>query len=223
MIEIDRQEFKEYCLFISLAITGFSREADAMINDKDGKKSILSVAKSLSDGLKESGVQLPRLYRGIIVEQNSLEPGGLTRDMKQPFLSFSEDIDVACYFASSKSFLSEVVVSQLRKPAGYIASYDPEFSDIIFCYRYMSFIGEIIKLSGMAPSANIFFQEMFARISPLNKDPSMFNQFAWNLQSQKEFILKNRNSKYKYRPIKKFNCKPQQQLDEKLHHPLMTW
>lgn len=97
----ERFEINVYINFVLYAVTGRMAEADDLM-EKHGRL-VRSVARYLAE--KRSAPRAP-LYRGVLVDDE--QP--LERDDRRRFMSWSEDRDVACWFASRESVISGYVV-----------------------------------------------------------------------------------------------------------------
>src|SRR5207244_11350511 len=120
----------------------------------------------------EVGRQLPTaptpLYRGIL-----LDPAQPFRpDPKLTFLSWSEDRDVALWFACPRSVVSEPIMRQNPKLRGHVAEIAAPRSRVLFHYSWAS------VLDGLA---------CFALVHPLMGAEGK-RQIEWSLRTQREVI-----------------------------------
>jgi hypothetical protein len=147
------------------------------------------------------GVRLPAtLYRGILLEPNEVKSDKVERDPRLTFVSFSEDREVACWFADTRSIMSGYVKETRPHVDGYLIEYAPSQNQVLFSATGQP---ELCKLLCTAA-------EMHPHIDA--------SQLRWNVMTQKEVILKQAPS-YVVLPYK-CDREETQRLDAKFTHPL---
>jgi hypothetical protein len=163
-------DYNDYLNWIVYAVVGDMSSADSLLR-KNGA-AIRSVARHLQQTKKP---KIQTLYRGLLLEPEAVEERAIDQDPHVTFVSFSEDRDVACWFADPKSEMSSYVKKIRPRVEGWIMEYKPRLSDILFHYSWnpLVFAGRSIHLehaAGMNPTV-----------------PA--DQFAWNLRTQREVIV----------------------------------
>jgi hypothetical protein len=153
--------------WLVLAIMGRLQEADAILEQY--RQVVYGVAAKLR---KQKTQPLRALYRGLL-----LEPGGggfVEPDLRMQSVSFSEDRDVACYFADPGVIMSGAVRAERPDVEGYILEYMPKRDDILWHYKWN-------------PVGFLDVRDL-ARMHPLTAhDPE---QFDYVFVTQKEVILR---------------------------------
>jgi hypothetical protein len=146
-----------YINFVLCAVGGRMREADAIMHVAGDE--VRSAADLLSR--KRPVAQKP-LYRGILLDP--VEP--YHHDPSLSFLSWSEDLDVAKWFACRTSLISEYVT-----------------------HIFSAYQGFLITLP-VAPSRIIFHHSWGGRLPQLaaRLHPEIQRQIAWSLATQSEVI-----------------------------------
>jgi len=125
-----------YKKFVVHAILGHLPTADQLLHKHQGV--IESVARQLD---REISTPHQPLYRGVILARG--HPGGpLLCD--SAFVSFSDDKNVACWFARPDSWISTKVQAG-SNPNGWVAEYLPTSSDVILFHHL--WIPELINRS----------------------------------------------------------------------------
>lgn len=152
-----------YINFAIHAILGRLGEADQIM--RIGGDAVRRVADAIA---AECPVDPLPLYRGLLLDPS--EP--FAADPTLTFLSFSEDRDVALWFACPRSAVSEPLAQMKPDLRGYIAQLPAPRSRILFHHGWASALG------GLAP---------FALIHPLMGQAGK-EQIEWSLRTQREVI-----------------------------------
>jgi hypothetical protein len=152
-----------YVNFAMHAILGRLGEADQIM--RFGEDSIRRVAAHLGNQLPIA--QTP-LHRGMLLDPEK----PFAADPKLTFLSWSEDRDVALWFACPRSVVSEPLMQQNAKLRGHVVSIPEPRSRVLFHYTWAA------AFSGLAP---------IARLHPLMGEEAE-RQIEWSLRSQREVI-----------------------------------
>lgn len=215
------QDFNYYLNFVLYAATGFLSEADAVVRQSNG--GVARVARKLnSKSRKKIGLSPQKVYRGILLEGNQVGADRKIPRLAEPlFMSFSENKDVACWFAYRDSIMSTVVLAQRPDVQGWIAEHKPKWKDVLFHHRWVPQLNEFIRKEVGARDIEHLAQVMTMRHPDSRiRDPIIAHQFMWNLQTQKEVILKPVQEPLQFMPIEEAGCSPVSGLDERLSHPL---
>lgn len=157
------QDVNLYINFALHAIYGKLGEADTIM--RFAGDSVRRIADEIA---AENPIEPLPIYRGLLLDPD--EP--FTADRSLSFLSWSEDRDVALWFASPRSVISEPLTQKNPKLRGYIAAEPAAPSRVLFHHSWASALG------GLA---------CFALIHPLMREEGK-RQIAWSLQTQREVI-----------------------------------
>lgn len=179
------------------AVYGKMREADQIMNQY--RSSIHAAARDL---MSQRPIYPVELYRGVLVEKNKIVNGKLPKIDMLTFVSFSEDMAVACWFGYPGSKMSAFLLQENPNLAGFIARHTPNREDILFHYSWALELG-LIGLAAHHPHV---------------EDPL---QFQWNLKTQKEVILKPLDQ-LEVESIDNFDCGSVEELDEMFTPPHLT-
>jgi hypothetical protein len=152
-----------YVNFVMYAIYGKLDEADALM--RIAQDPIRHVADRLAE---LHPIELSPLHRGML-----LEPGRLfTLDPKLMFLSWSEDRDVARWFACPRSVVSEPLARQNPKLRGHVIEITAPRSRVLFHHTWASLFGGLAPLALAHPLMGVEGRR----------------QIAWSLRTQREVI-----------------------------------
>jgi hypothetical protein len=197
------QAFNYYINWAIYAVYGKMGEADGLMRPYGS--SIRSVAKHL---VQQLGAPVGRLYRGVLLEPEELAAGQLAQDPRLTFVSFSEDRDVACWFADRQSIVSGFVAQMRPGVVGYVVEYDARPSEVLFHWRWADRIklpdGRVIRLAAVAAA------------HPDIEDP---RQVVWNLASQHEVILRPLRNGVPVTAYELTDCPPTAELDARFAMP----
>lgn len=166
-----------YINFAIHAIFGKLREADAIM--RLGGEAVRQVAADLAAELPVAPVPI---YRGVL-----LDPGEpFATEPAVTFLSWSEDRDVALWFACPRSVVSEPIMQMKPQLRGYMIELPQIQSRVLFHYSWARMLGGLAR---------------FALLHPLMGEEGG-RQIQWSLQTQREVITE---------PVA--NLRPEQALD----------
>jgi hypothetical protein len=155
-----------YVTFILLAIYGRTREADALMHFAGD--SIRLVADELS---KRRPFETKPLYRGAL-----LDPGvEVALDPRLAFLSWSEDKDVARWFADPQSAMSGLLAFTQPRSRGFLFEMPQAGSRVLWHHSWAKVFGGAGKLA------------FLGRENPLIGMEGV-NQIHWSLTTQQEVI-----------------------------------
>jgi hypothetical protein len=152
-----------YVNFALYAIYGKLGEADAIM--RLAGDSVRRVADDI--GARNSAGLAP-IHRGMLLDPDV----PFAPDPKLTFLSWSEDHDVALWFACPRSVVSEPLAKMKPKLRGYVATILTPRSRVLFHHSWASVLG------GLA---------CFALIHPLMGEEGR-RQIEWSLRTQREVI-----------------------------------
>jgi len=177
------------------AIMGNLQQADALMREYSAE--IQHAAALLRK--HNRNVPIGTLYRGIIASKEQIREGSLPSLEGYMSTSFTERLEVACWFASTDAGISQVVMMQNPRAKGYIAEYEPAPEEVLFHYAW-NIAKELPKLAAMHP------------------DIRDIEQFEWYLQTQAEVITLPPSELF-VRPMKEYGCPPAKELDDSFHPP----
>lgn len=187
--------FRIYKIFVILAVFGLLRESDELMH-REGS-AIRKVAKYLR---KHHPVAAVKLYRGLLLPPADVPPDKIAR----PYggvqsISFTEDLQVACWFASTDVTLLK------PKATGWIGEFHPQEGQILFHY---SWIDPLRK----DPGPDIYQLALDLQPQLMVEDAVM--QFRYHIMHQKEVICEP-NINYSLRPINDYQCDSDRELDNR--------
>src|SRR5579884_515040 len=160
--------YNGYVNWALYAILGRMGEADGIMQEYGSD--IREVVRQLQ---RRHAPMMRTIYRGVLVEPEELVDGKLPPDPRLTFVSFSEDRDVACWFADPESFVSGFVKQQRPRVQGFVIEHKPKLEDILFHYSW--------GLAFPLPDGRKEPLSVFAQMHP---DIDV-RQFDWNLRTQK--------------------------------------
>jgi len=225
------EDWNVYVNFVILAVTGRMGEADAVMRQRgDAVRSMAMWLRTGAPGWPGPGQALAAyaekvtgatLWRGLLLEPEKIKrktKKGRSLRVLQPdpqltFLSFSFDRDVACWFADRESVISGYVAQQRPKATGWLARYDKARPRQILWISAWDAIplpdgsGRAIPLAAAA-----------AQYPGLPAD-----QFAWNLQTQREVILDAEGIGPLVVEKPGDSCPPTAELDRRLAPPMFAF
>jgi hypothetical protein len=164
--------YNAYINWVLYAVVGDMGAADNLMNQSGA--GIRSVAKHLQKTRKP---RLKTVYRGLLLDPEEAKSRVIDQDPRLTFVSFSEDRDVACWFADPTSVMSSYVKQIRPRVEGWLMDLKPRLSDVLFHHSWNP-----IKL----PTGQNVLLENAATMHPHITD----DQFDWNLNTQNEVILK---------------------------------
>jgi hypothetical protein len=123
-------------------------------------------------------------------------------------VSFSEDRDVACWFADPDSVMSSFVKQHRPRVTGWIMEYEPKLAQILFHYTWNPIV---------IPGMGELDLEEAAHMHP--DIARAADQLAWNLQTQSEVIVRPLKAGTPVEAYELSDCPPG--LDDRLTIPSM--
>ena len=156
-----------YINFALHAIYGRLAEADQIM--RLGGDQVRRIAAQLAERLP---ILPTPLHRGMLLDPEK----PFTADPKLTFLSWSEDLDVARWFACSRSVVSEPLMQQNSKLRGYVVEIAMPPAGVLFHYTWA--IAFDTLTGGLAP---------LALAHPLMGEEGR-RQIEWSLRTQREVI-----------------------------------
>lgn len=181
-----------YDLFVVLAIQGHMADADNIL--RSYKEKIYQVARKYS-------MKLPKqmtVYRGILLKSDDIIQKDSSSVIKEKwpveYISFTENPEVARWFACKDAYLSDFVRMKHPSIEGFVIKYDVTPKDIIFHYSFF----------------NLYMQKFvsdprFVVANFLNNgiEPN-FNQFLHNIKTQSEVMIKPTDHVFELIPVEAF-------------------
>ena len=127
-----------YLNFALHAILGRLSEADALMSIAGDE------IRAVADHLTEQHPIAPTpLYRGMLLDPDKT----FAADPKLTFLSWSEDRDVALWFACPRSAVSEPLAATNPKLRGYLADLPSPQSRVLFHHGWAAALGGLAELA----------------------------------------------------------------------------
>ena len=195
--------YNGYVNWALYAILGRMGEADGIMEEYG--PDIYDVARYFQ---RERPPTLHTLYRGVLVEPEGITDGMLSPEPRVTFVSFSEDKNIACWFADAKSFVSGFVRQQRPRVEGFVIEHKPKLEDILFHYSW--------GLTFPLPDGRKAPLSIFAQMHP---DIDL-HQFDWNLRVQKEVIVKPIMHSLPVKPFAAWTCPTTKELDNRFVPPM---
>jgi len=160
-----------YTNFVILAVCGRTGEADTVMT-----RFAPAIKRCAGELLKEDAMPFcGDLYRGLLLEPESVVDGKLEHQEHRTFLSWSETLDCALWFAHPGTVVSEVVKRTYPRVQSYVAKTGlPQVDQILWRSFWAPALEKVVGNSLVA----------CAMIHP-QVDHS---QFRWNLETQQEVI-----------------------------------
>ena len=202
------QDFWLYKIFIFLAITGKVQDADQFLGEY--RRVVENVASYLR---KQIPVKEQILYRGMLIPPSDVSVSRMAQDYGTGFVSFSADLEAACWFADSQVNLAGVVMEEKPDAEGWIGEYTPKNNEILFHYSWFDFL--------LGPPGENIYQVALNIISMNGWSQHLIAEFKFHIEHQKEVILKP-NITYPLKPIEEYDCPMSQQLDDR-YTPRPDW
>lgn len=199
--------FNIYVTWAMNAVLGRMAEADGLLEQYPNE--IYAASREMSRAFPPD---IKKLYRGVLMEPELVASGLLPHDPLLKFVSFSEDLSVACWFADPQSFVSGFVRKQRPKTEGYIIEHTPKHrGEMLFHYSWANRLvmpgGSVVSLSRLATAHPHF-------------GPEHLHQLEWNLQTQSEVILKPIAEGMPVKFWKMYDCPETKGLDARLLPPM---
>lgn len=164
-------ELNQWINFVLYAVTGCTGQADDLM--RRHRRGIQRVARWMGE---RAPFEPKLLHRGLLLEPQSVRGGDWTPDGQTTFFSYSEDRDVACWFARPDSIISGDVVELRPGVVGYLTSRRAPLSRVLWHHAWQKI--------PVSPSADLDLR-VAASVHPDIEQ----RQFAWNLQTQREVLL----------------------------------
>lgn len=138
-----KEDIRLYFQWSSHALIGFN----PTLSDRCLRENF-EIIKSVSDYLLNSIDYKPiEIYRGIIMKEPSLT--NLMPHKNMTYLSFSEDLNIAKSFADVNGFCSQFGINHLLGKHGYIVSYTPQLSEVLFHHSFIDIFPYIKSWNSM--------------------------------------------------------------------------
>lgn len=161
-----------YINFVLYAVEGKMREADQLLEEHGD--SIRRAARAMR---KRGPLPRGNLYRGLLLEDASVRRGEIERDERLRFESYTQDRDVACWFADPRSVISGLVAAQRPGASAYLTSIDAhEVAERVLWWHPWDVI--VVSPRVAVPL------EVAA-----HAHPEIGGQFTWNRRTQSEVLL----------------------------------
>jgi len=194
---------ENYKIFIALAVVGKQKEADAWLHSN--KRHIERVARYLRS---EMPVNPQKVYRGILLPAGEKKFKVAGKYQQQEYVSFTENLDVACWFARKESLIAPDLNYEVD---GYIIEYQPENKEILFHHSWLDpKSGQVGDLPG-----RIVYDLLLLTDSSSGQ---AIAELYWNLRTQEEVIARPPSQELEIINLNDYNCPPAEQLDKQLFY-----
>lgn len=164
VVEVNTDSRNLYVNFALNAILGYMGEADVLL--RRYPREIVGVAREIE---RKHPIPNMPLHRGVLLDPTL----GLDNN-HFPFVSWSEDQDVAKWFADRHSYISEPYRKFAPEARGYLLAIPVATRPVLFHHSWRAALGMPL--------------ESFAVLHPLMGVPGM-RQLRWSLDHQREVIL----------------------------------
>ena len=200
-----------YKRFVVAAILGQIGFSDSLI--QQFKSEIYSVAAYV----QHIDLQpIKRLYRGLLIEPYNVRGNRPTQPEQGGFASFTENKDVACWFALPESWIGETLAQGRPNVVGWIAEHTPQSTEIIFHYKQVKIVNDLPGPS-LVNFARMLAQSLDpARTATEGPDWAMA-QIGWNLNTQEEVILK-KGIPLRIKRVETYGCPDVLSLDKRFRY-----
>lgn len=198
-------EVNFYISFILYAISGRMAEADSIMRKYSSE--IKTVAAKMHNLMPR---KINEIYRGLLIEPENLGPGNtISKDPNNTFASFSEDKQVACWFADPSSAMSQLVRMTRPRVRGWVVSTTPKREDILFHWAW----GLGFPLGGRKVGFDVLMRS--------HPEFVTFSSLERSIRSQKEVILLPTEEIFTAVPVEKASCLSTSELDTRFgsHDP----
>ena len=202
-------EINVYLTFVLHAIKGHLKQADGFISQPGNRQAIYSVARTMHELMP---VDIKPIYRGLLIEKNKMRRGPdgtpqIGRKQGYKFVSWSEDRDVACWFADPGSFMNAADMTGNIKGDGWMVEITPRAEDILFHWTW----GLNFPFNGRRLTFN--------QLARMTRDPMLaFSDFDRILRDQKEVMLKPSDAVLDAIAHKDAGCPASDVLNNKFHN-----
>lgn len=196
-----------YTAFVAAAVLGWQDEADELI--RKHRNEIFRTAAYLRSRYP---ITIKPVYRGLLLQAKDANTGKVVgRFGTHEYISFSEDSDVACWFASPDAFITPDARMNDPSWTGWVIEYHPKLDEILFHWSWLPIgTGQI----GNLPGPTVY--QIIQMNSSSTDAGERIQQLYWNLKSQQEVSLLPPSSHFDIKSRDVFGCKSANLLDKKL-------
>jgi hypothetical protein len=205
------EDWNYYINFVLYAVLGRMGEADGLMrqygNEIRGCAEVMRATQPVS---------LSKLYRGLLLEPQEVRDGSVrcefdeSGEPSRTFLSFSENEDVACWFARPDSIMSGFVRQQRPAVQGYLTTLHGSRYQRRLIWHHS---WQAVPLPGRSSDLPLFAA---ARAHPHIDE----GQFIWNMQTQSEVLLEaSKTALISVKPIGDEDCPDTDELDARFTYP----
>lgn len=188
-------EANTYLNWILYAIVGRMAEADALMRQRG--RDVRRVADEL---MAQHPVEPAMLYRGVLLDPDR----PFTSDHDYTFQSWTDDYEVARWFASPTSYISSLFAEYHPEARGFVMMLPAAPTRVLFHYSWARAFGLPL--------------ERFATMNPLIGAEGA-RQLAWSLRTQSEVILEPLAVLPTATPVEAYEGAPIAELDRRFSPP----
>lgn len=199
-----RDDYNYYINFVLYAVLGRMAESDALMRlYGDGVRRVAARLRT------QRAVPKRPLYRGVLLGLGDVIDGQLKPDPRLRFISWTEDLDVACWFADPDSVMSAFMRSFRPNTQGFIVSADQPPAPVLFYYEWargFDLAGRRVDLAKLA-------------LPHPDMGEEGYSQIRWALDTQREVITENTDKVFDVAPVDDYECPSTRALDDALTWP----
>jgi len=189
-----------YFVWVVLGVTGKMAEADDLYRAQKA-----AIDAKVRDFQRQQRGPLPTVYRGVLLEPHEIRSGEIDFAYGPiSFVSFTEDRDLACWFADGASVMSSFVVSEKPGVKGYVLEIEPDPRDVLFRATWVSLED---------------FRGAIATLMTRGFSSEQARQFVHNLETQSEIWMKPLARRTPVMAHEAADCPSTEELDERYLAP----
>lgn len=200
-----------YKRFVVAAILGQIGFADTLI--QQFRSEIYSVATYVQHIDPQP---IKRLYRGLLIEPSNVRGNKPIQSEQGEFASFTENRDLACWFALPDTWIAETLAQGRPNVVGWISEHMPQSTEIIFHYEQTKMVNDL-----PGPSLVDFARMLANSLDPVRtatEGPDWaMAQIGWNLNTQEEVILK-KGIPLRLKRVETYGCPSVLSLDKNFRY-----
>ena len=215
MPSMTSQAFNVYLSWVCYAVVGQTERSDAILSEHASL-----VLRGAAAQREAFPVEPKRLYRGILLEDHEVVRGMVAADERLRNVSYSEDLEVAQYFADPETIISGLVTSRKLNVKGYIIERQVTQDRVLFHHSWAQ-TGILLPPDVPEPWNEI-------RAIPLGPPASMLLgddlalQLAFALRTQKEVIRYQDGAVLAVRPRQDLPSPSTQTLNDRYVPPWLS-
>lgn len=200
-----------YKQFVVAAILGQIVMADGLL--RQFRSEIYSVAAYVQ---QTDPQPVKKLYRGLAIEPHYIRGNRPSQPEQGEFASFTENKDVACWFAMPTSWITKELVQGRPDVVGWIAEHIPQSTEIIFHHHQAKTVNDLPGPE-LVDVGRILAQTLDPRRTAMEGPDWAMVQVGFNLNTQEEVILK-KGVPLKVKRVETYGCPDVLSLDKRFRY-----